>query len=115
MARRPRLFAAGLLYHVIVRGNQRQKTFTSDEDFNAYLDRLDRYRAKCQVRIYAYCLMPNHAHLLLETGSTPLSKFMQGLQRSIPITKIVHMAKSGTYSRAGTRRSFVTRSSICWR
>ncbi len=82
MARRPRLFAAGLLYHVIVRGNQRQKTFTSDEDFNAYLDRLDRYRAKCQVRIYAYCLMPNHAHLLLETGSTPLSKFMQGLQQS---------------------------------
>lgn len=82
MARRPRLFAAGLLYHVIVRGNQRQKTFSSDEDFEAYLDRLDRYRAKCKVRIYAYCLMPNHAHLLLETGSTPLSKFMQGLQQS---------------------------------
>ena len=83
MARCPRLFAAGLLYHVIVRGNQRQKTFTSDEDFNAYLDRLDRYRAKCQVRIYAYCLMPNHAQSrLLETGSTPLSKFMQGLQQS---------------------------------
>ena len=82
MARRPRLLAAGLLYHVIVRGNQRQRTFASDDDFKAYLDRMDRYRAKCKVRIYGYCLMPNHAHLLLETGSTPLSKFMQGLQQS---------------------------------
>jgi putative transposase len=82
MARRPRLFAAGLLYHVIVRGNQRQKTFASDDDFKAYLDRLDRYRAKFNVRIYAYCLMLNHVHLLLETGPAPLSKFMQGLQQS---------------------------------
>jgi len=82
MARRPRVFASGLLYHVIVRGNQRRKTFRIDEDYKAYLDRLARYRAKCDVRIYAYCLMPNHVHLLVETGSTPLAKFMQGLQQS---------------------------------
>jgi putative transposase len=82
MARRPRVFAPGLLYHVIVRGNQRRKTFRFDEDYKAYLDRLDKYRAKCHVRIYAYCLMPNHVHLLVETGSTPLAKFMQGLQQS---------------------------------
>ncbi len=82
MARRPRVFASGLLYHVIVRGNQRQKTFRSDDDYKAYLDRLEKYRAKFHVRIYAYCLMPNHVHLLLETGSTPLAKFMQGLQQS---------------------------------
>jgi len=37
MARRPRLFAAGVLYHVIVRGNQRQKTFLSDRDYQAYM------------------------------------------------------------------------------
>jgi hypothetical protein len=34
------------------------------------------------VRIYAYCLIPNHVHLLVETASTPLAKFMQGLQQS---------------------------------
>ena len=39
MARRPRLFAAGVLYHVIVRGNQHQKTFTSDSDYQAYIER----------------------------------------------------------------------------
>ena len=82
MARRPRVFAPGLLYHVIVRGNQRRKTFRSDEDYKAYLDQLEKYRAKFRVRIYAYCLMPNHVHLLLETASTPLAKFMQGLQQS---------------------------------
>ena len=48
----------------------------------SYLNRLERYRAKFHVRIYAYCLMPNHVHLLLESGSEPLSKFMQGLQQS---------------------------------
>jgi len=82
MARRPRVFAPGLLYHVIVRGNQRRKTFRCDEDYKGYLDRLEKYRAKFHVRIYAYCLMPNHVHLLVETGSTPLAKFMQGLQQS---------------------------------
>jgi len=82
MARRPRVFAAGLLYHVIVRGNQRRKTFRHDDDYRAYLDRLEKYHTQCQVRIYAYCLMPNHVHLLVETGSTPLAKFMQGVQQS---------------------------------
>ena len=82
MARRPRVFAPGLLYRVISRGNQRRKTFLSDDDDRAYLERLDLYRAKFRLRIYAFCLMPNHVHLLLETGSAPLSKFMQGLQQS---------------------------------
>jgi REP element-mobilizing transposase RayT len=82
MARRPRVFAPGLLYHVIVRGNQRRKTFRCDDDYKAYLDRLEHYRAKFHLRIYGYCLMPNHVHLLLESGSAPLGKFMQGLQQS---------------------------------
>lgn len=82
MARRPRLFASGLLYHVIVRGNQRRKTFQAAEDYQAYLQRLESYHKRYVIRIYAYCLMPNHVHLLVETGSIPLSKFMQGLQQS---------------------------------
>ena len=82
MSRRPRVFAPGLFYHVIVRGNQRRKTFRRDDDYKAYLDRLEKYRRRFRVRIYAYCLMPNHVHLLLETGTTPLAKFMQGLQQS---------------------------------
>jgi REP element-mobilizing transposase RayT len=82
MARRPRIFAPGLLYHVIVRGNQRQKTFLSRRDYQVYLERLARYHQKHNVTIYAFCLMSNHVHLLLECGREPLSKFMQGLQQS---------------------------------
>ena len=50
MARRPTVFAPGLLYHVIARGNQRRKTFLSDDDYRAYLERLERYRTKFLVR-----------------------------------------------------------------
>ncbi len=82
MARRPRVFASGLLYHVIVRGNQRQKTFLTENDYQTYLERLARYREKYGMIIHAYCLMPNHVHLLVESSVEPLSKFMQGLQQS---------------------------------
>jgi REP element-mobilizing transposase RayT len=82
MARRPRVFAAGVLYHVIARGNQRQKTFTSDSDYQAYIERLARYRKKYDYKLHAYCLMPNHVHLLLESSEHPLAKLMQGLQQS---------------------------------
>jgi REP-associated tyrosine transposase len=82
MARRPRLFAPGLLYHVIARGNQRQPTFLDDADYRAYLRRLALYRERYDVTLHAYCLMPNHVHLLARTGVTPLAKFMQGLQQS---------------------------------
>ncbi len=82
MARRPRLFAPGVLYHVIVRGNQRQKTFTAESDYQAYIERLARYRKKYDYVLHAYCLMPNHVHLLVESSEQPLAKFMQGLQQS---------------------------------
>jgi putative transposase len=82
MARRPRVFAPGLLYHVIVRGNQRQATFLSEGDYAAYLERLATYRQKHGVTVWAFCLMPNHVHMLLETSGSPLAKFMQGLQQS---------------------------------
>jgi len=82
MARRPRLLAPGVLYHVIVRGNHGQKTFLNASDYQAYLERLGRYRKQLGVTVDAYCLMPNHVHLLVETGSQPLSRFMQGLQQS---------------------------------
>jgi len=82
MARRPRIFASQVLYHVIIRGNHRKATFRTPADYQAYLERLARYLPQCQVRLWAYCLMPNHVHLLVETGTQPLSAFMQRLQQS---------------------------------
>jgi REP element-mobilizing transposase RayT len=76
------VFAPQVLYHVIVRGNHRQVTFRTPADYHAYLERLGRYLQACQARLWAYCLMPNHVHLLVETGALPLSAFMQRLQQS---------------------------------
>jgi hypothetical protein len=56
--RKTRVEFDGALYHVIVRGNQRRKTFRSDDDYKAYLERLEKYRAKFHVRIYPDGLRP---------------------------------------------------------
>ena len=82
MARRPRVLAPQVLYHVIARGNHRQVTFRTPADYQAYLERLGRYLQQCRARVWAYCLMPNHVHLLVETGELPLSALMQRLQQS---------------------------------
>jgi REP element-mobilizing transposase RayT len=85
MARKPRIEFEGAFYHVISRGNQRQKIFRSDADYSCYLDLLARYRERYGFRLYAYALMGNHVHLLVETGPAPLSKILQGLTQSYTV------------------------------
>jgi putative transposase len=68
MARRSRLLVPGVLYHVIVRGNHRRKTFLNDSDYQAYLERFGRYRKCLGVIVYAYRLVPNHIHLWSRHG-----------------------------------------------
>lgn len=80
MARKPRVDFPGAFSHVIVRGNRRDVIFHDDADYRAYLDRLERYRARDGCTLYAYVLMPNHVHVLLETGEVPLARTMQRLQ-----------------------------------
>jgi putative transposase len=80
MARKPRLHFSGAFYHVIARGNRRATIFHDEDDYRAYLERLERYRKRDGATLHAYVLMPNHVHLLLETGEQPLSRMMQTLQ-----------------------------------
>jgi putative transposase len=82
MARKSRVHFPGALYHVISRGNQRQKIFRQDKDRSHYLDLLSRYQNRYDFRLYAYVLMSNHVHLLVEVGEVALAKVMQGLQQS---------------------------------
>ena len=79
MARRPRVEFPGALYHVITRGNQRQKIFYDDQDRNKYLSLLQDFKEAYSFRVYAYVLMRNHVHLLMETARVPLSRIMQRL------------------------------------
>jgi REP element-mobilizing transposase RayT len=77
MARKPRIEYAGAFYHIIVRGNQRQDIFLSDEDRREYLTRLSKYKEICGFNLYAYVLMGNHVHLLMETPRDRISRIMQ--------------------------------------
>jgi len=79
MARRTRVEYPGALYHAISRGNQRQKIFKDDRDRTKYLALLSRLKELHSFRIHAYVLMPNHVHLLVESGRVPLSRIMQRL------------------------------------
>jgi putative transposase len=79
--RKPRLEYPGALFHVIARGNQRQKVFLEDGDYVRYLRLLGDPLEGRGFILYAYCLMGNHVHLLIEqTTEFPLSRYMQRLQ-----------------------------------
>ena len=82
MPRKPRIEFSGAFYHVIVRGNQKQHVFKDPADFQKYLLTLTVYKKRTGCRIYAYVLMRNHVHLLIESGDIPLSKVMQGLNQT---------------------------------
>lgn len=82
MPRKPRIEYSGAFYHVIARGNQRQHIFKDPADFQKYLLTLTVYKNRTGIRVYAYLLMNNHVHLLIETGEIPLSKAMQGVNQT---------------------------------
>ena len=82
MPRKPRIEFEGAFYHVITRGNQRQKIFREPTDYQKYLQLLTIYKNRYHYSLYAYVLMGNHVHLLLETGETPLSKILQGINQT---------------------------------
>jgi REP-associated tyrosine transposase len=79
MARRPRIHYPGALYHVISRGNQRQKVFKDAPDYRHFETLLGETVKSHRLTAYAYVLMPNHFHLLLEVSRSPLSRAMQSL------------------------------------
>jgi putative transposase len=77
MARLARLVIPGLPHHVTQRGNRRQETFFGDDDYEAYLDLMAQWCGEHGVAIWAYCLMPNHVHLIA------VPKTEDGLRRAI--------------------------------
>lgn len=64
MARIARLVAPDMPHHISQRGNRRQATFFIPEDYEAYVELMAHWCSQCGVEIWAYCLMPNHVHLI---------------------------------------------------
>jgi len=79
MPRKARIDAAGALHHIIVRGIEGTKIFRDDIDRDNFLDRLADLLLKSRTRCFAWALLPNHAHLLLQTGLLPIASLMRRL------------------------------------
>jgi len=65
MARMARVVIPGIPHHITQRGNRRQAVFFCEKDYRIYLQLVSQFCALRNVEIWAYCLMPNHAHLVL--------------------------------------------------
>ena len=76
MARKMRAEVAGGLYHVITRGNNRREIFHSPADYQKFLSILATQKVKLPFFLYAYCLMTNHVHLLIERQADAVGRIM---------------------------------------
>ncbi|HHD78291.1 MAG TPA: hypothetical protein ENK98_01425, partial [Epsilonproteobacteria bacterium] len=84
MARRPRIELAGY-YHIINRGIDKMNIFRHKDDYE-YFEELMCFQMKSYgITLHNYCLMSNHYHLLIETSTDNLSKFMRQLNMSYAI------------------------------
>jgi putative transposase len=82
MGRKPRIYFPGAFYHVINRGNQRRKIYWDTADYEHMLRMLQDASQRYQLLVHAYCLMPNHFHLLAEVGEHPLELAMKSAETS---------------------------------
>ncbi len=80
MPRQPRPVADGLLYHALNRGNNRADVFDTAADYHGFLRSLAQTQRRYPFRLFGYCLMTNHFHLLLapEPGQS-ISRILQSL------------------------------------
>ncbi len=79
MPRKARIDAPGALHHIIVRGIEKRKIFEDDKDRDQFIKRLGDILTEAETPIYAWVLIPNHVHLLLKTGLTPIAIIMSRL------------------------------------
>lgn len=73
LPRKPRKASALSIYHVIIRGIDRQVMFENNKDYMKYLEILELHKDECAFELFAYCLMSNHVHLLIRTSDVPLA------------------------------------------
>ena len=79
MARKLRVEYPGAIYHVMNRGDRRERIFVDDADRRRFVDTLDEACAKTGWQVHAYVLMPNHFHVVIETPQPNLVAGMKWL------------------------------------
>lgn len=82
MSRKARKKSESGIYHIILRGINRQIIFEDDEDRIKFLDTIKSYKEKSGYKIYGYCLMDNHVHLLMKEEKEDLGMVMRRIGAS---------------------------------
>lgn len=77
MARYARKKSESGIFHVMLRGINKQTIFEDDEDRERFLETIERYKTVSKYEIYGYCLMSNHVHLLLKETEEPISAIIK--------------------------------------
>ena len=80
MGRLPRAIDEGLVYHALNRGNNRADVFAEESDYVAFLQALGQTQSRFPFKLFGYCLMTNHFHLLLQPGQgQSISRILQSV------------------------------------
>ena len=82
MPRQARKRSSSGIYHIMLRGINRQIIFEDREDYQRFFDTLKKYKAVSGYTIYAYCLMSNHVHILLKAGQEDLDLIIKRIAGS---------------------------------
>jgi REP element-mobilizing transposase RayT len=86
MPRQARIDTPGSLHHIIIRGIERKRIFRDNKDRDDFLERLGNIISETSTPCYAWALIPNHVHLLLQTGSASISHVMRRLLTGYAVT-----------------------------
>ncbi len=95
MSRPYRLEAKNTLYHLTSRGDDRKKIYASEYDHKKFMEYVLKAKERFKFRLYAYVLMTNHYHLLIETLQANLSKIMHYINSSYTTYYNVKRKKAG--------------------
>ena len=79
MPRQARIDAPGALHHVMVRGIERRRIFLDNQDRDNFIARLGDIVTETKTMCLGWALIPNHVHILIRTGQTPLTRIMSRL------------------------------------
>ena len=71
MPRTARIVLPNYPHHIIQRGHNRQTVFAGEDDFRYYLDNLAEFKEAFACKVYSFCLMNNHVHLIIDPGDQP--------------------------------------------
>ncbi|MDD4113882.1 MAG: transposase [Herbinix sp.] len=79
ISRKERVWYEGAIYHIVTRGNNKQKIFLCNEDYWQYMNYMRRINVIYPFKLYSYCLMSNHVHLQIATNNIEIWTIMRGI------------------------------------